>query len=214
MSICAISVEPQRIMIATDTHCQAHGEPHTFETSKIFPVAHAGAALAAIGSTAIAQEALVATLRPGVEVDFDFLEVRMQGVLEEIFRSQLSDARRSNQEARAAALSEGNLIFLAGWSRASSRMRAQVFMQWSGSAAFRPFEIPRFSVNPRDPSAAIVAPADDEELVRLAAGAIRYGRRINPGGPFGGKLVVAEVRRDSMSLSIRSAGLPAEENDL
>ena len=203
MSICAISVEPHRVRIATDTYCQTPNR-HLFETSKIFPVAHAGVVLAGIGSTSMAQEAFHEVLRPGIEIDFDFLELRLQSVLDEIFATQMNRAQRFNCEASAAVLNDGNLIFLAGWSRAVGRMRARAFMQWANRSEFRSYEISGFSVTPRDPRADIDAPATDEEFVRMATDAIEYGQTIEPGGPFGGKLVVADLRRDSLNLSIQS----------
>lgn len=201
MSICVISVDRDRALVATDTACEVLGHPEHVEVAKLYPLPHAGLALVGLGTTAVSQRAFNKLQQPGKGIDFDTVAERLCGILNAALLPEIDRALTCH--AHAKLLGEGNLVYLVGWSRSADRMRARAYLQAPSAASFTEHEIPRWSVQPRDWSAEIAAPTTAEEIEAIAWGAVRYGKSLDASYPYGGRLVIADIRRDTIATHVR-----------
>jgi hypothetical protein len=200
MSICAVSLaDDDRALVVVDTCTEVHGHPGFYESAKVHLLPHAGLVLAGLGQGEVTDFAFHRLHRPGRGIDFDLVSESMRGILEGALHGVES---RVNAKLPPEWYG-GNLAFLVGWSRSAGRMQARAYLNAPGASNFTVHEIPRWSVHPRDPSAEISAPTTIEEIAALARGAVAYGKSTNPDYPYGGRIVIADIRRDCISTHVK-----------
>jgi hypothetical protein len=200
LSICVVSVNcSDRAFIAVDTVCQSLSDGEIGEHQKLYLMPHAGIALAGIGMTGIAAGAHARLLRAGRGVDFDFVAPQMPEILADCVPASMS----------ARAFARGTIVWLVGWSRAYGCMVAHAFSESDGM--FDRQIITTWSAYPFDFSSDefIPAPHSTDGIEARALQAIEHGRATHPDCEYGGRLVLAEITRDSMRTEIRQLKEPA-----
>lgn len=197
MSIAVVSIEADRAMIAVDTCCEVFGHPEHVESAKVHLLPHAGLVLVGLGDSAVADAAFRQLMRPGRGVDFDLCTGSMRSILDDALQVQGAEHRVSLK--LSPDWFGGCLVYLVGWSARTGRMAAHAYINSPGAANFSEHIVARWSVHPRDYNTELTAPTTLDELEAMAASAVRYGKRTNPGFPFGGRLVLCELRQSSMT---------------
>lgn len=201
MSIVVVAVEELRALIAVDTACTSPGGPAGAEIRKMHLLPHANCVIAAVGAVMVGDAAFEWASRPGVGVGFDLIAHGMPAALDRILEDSLRDCAPDSQ--RASLLSVGNQIVLVGWSAEENRMRCIAFVQEAGSG-FRACERRGQFVHPLDPDSCFQQARTVDEIAERAEAAIAYGKAVNSGVGYGGRLVLCELRRDSITTTVRS----------
>lgn len=201
MSIACVAVGPHSAMVAVDTACEVHGHPQHFECAKVHLLPHAGLVLVGLGDSAVTEAAFRQLMRPGRGVYFDLCAGSMKSILDDALQVQGSEHRVSAR--LSPAWFGGCLAYLVGWSASAGRMACRAFTNAPGAANFSEHVVERWSVYPRDYSAVLTAPTTLDELEAMAIGAVAFGQRTNPGYPYGGRLVIADIRRDTIATQVR-----------
>lgn len=204
MSICTISiVSEDRALVCVDTAVTIH-TARGFEFSevgKLHVLTHAGVVLAAVGSVAVAQAAFQWASRAGSNLNFDVIAHAMSAALDCIHTHEMDECAGDPQAA--AAVGGENHVYLVGWSPAAARMRGIAFIKSQSAKCFEQFDTTPRWAQPHDPASEARQPMTVDEIAARASGIVRYGKLIDPAVGFGGRLVVADVRRDSITTVMR-----------
>jgi hypothetical protein len=208
VSILNVNVEAHRVLIAVDTasayfptpgDASARAGAVLAEASKLIPLVHINAVLAARGDVAMLNYALL-LLGDRPLRGFDHLQEVMPSVLDRC----LEIRKAAYAQVGIAALGGRVEVCVAGWSGKTGRM---VVTLWACSSTDGPFEVEAFEseyLQPwcwnDDPDTDPPFPTSPESLRVIAEDQCKWARRWHPGSPIGGSLVIADVRRDTISI--------------
>jgi hypothetical protein len=194
MSLCVVSVTPERALVAVDTACEILGQSEHVECAKLHLLPHANLVLAGVGTVGIIRQAFEWISLPRNGADFDWAAANLREALDRIYSGQL--ARPDVDEAFAALLDEGNNVYLVGWSALERRMLAQAYIQEPGGGAFKTYAIDTWAACPWNFSTLTEQPLSVDEIAAAASEAVCYGKAKYLNFAIGGRLVIAEVGRD------------------
>lgn len=210
MSLLNIYLAAHRALVGVDTACgllpgqsledwcaaNAPGLKTPTETSKLWPIAHAGAVIAGRGTPLFGLEVYcAASVLPSV----DAIEDSMGELLRRI--GEASDARHAAAQVPDEIRYSAQEIALVGWSQREGAMIATVWGREAGPGQ-------SFVVDQVDRSAApweadwgeAIEPRTDHDMLQLARVQVSRCRVAHPGAPIGGRLLVAELTRGVVSV--------------
>lgn len=208
MSIANIVVGQDKALIGFDTKTafmnapapnveaafkMANGEAHT---SKAFFLPHANVAIPTLGDNLLALLVFQQLqLRPDL-TDLDGMIEAMPEILATAYNQSM--AIRKQQWGIDAF--HGSAIFLVGWSKALNRMEGVRWTRWATDRAFTASQA-RVSLNP-ETETEHATPYSDAEMEAVAREQVAHTRKTYPNGEYdcGGRLLVAELTRDTLSV--------------
>jgi hypothetical protein len=196
MSLLIVALQPERILVAVDSVAGTGDGSFLGEASKLHVLPHLNAVLAGRGHVGVLGMALMLGLEP--RPDFDALADVMPGALTAgvahlVAHGLLQDA--APQE-----------VVLAGWSPRLNSMRACAYARHDGGA-FIAHGIARALMSPGGDFRADTAPWPQsiEDMEHIAREQVAWMRKTHPHAACGGRLLVADVRRDTVAVSARGA---------
>ncbi|WP_137730806.1 hypothetical protein [Pseudaquabacterium pictum] len=199
MSLLIAHLQPDRALVAVDTACRFIDGSYG-HTTKLYSVPHIGAVIAARGAAGF----LVSMVIGAVGVAQSFEQAR-EGV-ERGFAELLAMFQRmaSEQGSAAQMVIDGRQeLLLVGWSQNLGRMAAATFCKAAGESLL--------VVDDLDAGDCIFAPGDmpdwmpDPDTADHAISAARYQvenwQGAAAGDPVGGDLIVAQMARNSITIT-------------
>lgn len=195
MSLLNISVLQDRVLVAVDTAGEQvkDGRRTKREISKMLPLVHLGAMVGVCGNTAMAI-AVVQQAMIGPAKTFDELVPLIKSITEAAFRSVSREAR-----ANKTPIIDQQVVAFAGWSEADGGPAAYLCTRNAQHA----FTVNRVVTTIFCPGADQLPerdPAELDDLVVAAQAQVEEARAKYPQIPIGGRLLVAEVTRDSINV--------------
>lgn len=208
MSLVNVHLEHDRALIAFDTLTSAMQAPPAngvaealarfsagLHMSKCAFLPHANVAMAHRGDAMLAVNAFSA-VQISALADFDAIAEAMPQVLAQSF-AQVTAFRKQHLGIDDFAGSE---IILVGWSPALKRMLAVRWVRWPKDGGFAASQVVSPLILPdaeweQDPKADTA-----EKMEAIARDQVAYVRREHPGYNCGGRLLLAELTRDSLSV--------------
>ncbi|MFO1267144.1 MAG: hypothetical protein U1F67_10450 [Rubrivivax sp.] len=212
MSIVTIVLEEHRALVAQDTRSRLSGNDVIFDLSKLQVIPHLNLVLTVRGSSA--QLAWLLQQQLAVAGSFDdaveVAEIEAPRCVELLIKGEAD-----LPSPPALPASGPQEIVLVGWSPCAQRMVA--WRGWANDGKFEwgelrgVFAAPLPSAGPFSPFGQRIVdgylPSTDADLLALAREQVAFGEQLAPEMAWGGRLTIAEVRRDSVSL--RQAELSA-----
>lgn len=194
MSLCNVWWSPERVLVAVDTEASELGGPAQC-TSKLFPLVHANMVITGRGYIGFAAGIWAKCVRLARDADetFDAMPEMLTQNFDEM--AARPDAPDDIDQCESVAC---------GWSPRHQRMLCRAWLQESRESGFVCHQLgPGLT--------SLVAPwpadrpelrigGDDTAMSRAAREQVRYVREHFPSMPIGGRLVVAELTRDSMTM--------------
>ncbi|WP_201312896.1 hypothetical protein [Dyella sp. EPa41] len=174
---------------AADLARRAHG-------SKLLALPHANVVLAARGEMNFFNW-LASDLNRAVLDGYDAMAERMPSLLEknlEVFMAAVA-------KPQGVDAFPGAEIVMVGWSRATNRMQAAVWKCDHGEKASRVARVASWMASPNPGYAELPAPPDSaERMTTIARDQVELLRSLPVAVAVGGRLLLAEVTRDSISI--------------
>lgn len=203
MSILNVLVSPTRILVAVDSMV-AGERSQRGEMSKMVPLVHLNAVIAMRG-----HQLFLANIYAGCNGCLGDLDALFASMLD---RLQACYARQNPSDLRLTAAGEfmGEQVVVAGWSPARQRMVALDYRLDEPGGEFKlRKEVDSWMLAPGD---SFDSPPDRlvsaEDLAAIAAQQTRHALARDPAAGFGGRLIVAEMLRHTMTFS--SSALPTK----
>lgn len=208
MSLVNIYMEHDRALIGFDTLCSAMEVPpavgvaealqriHTgVHMSKCSFLAHANVALAHRGDAMFAV-GVCSALQLNLLADFDAMTEAMPELLAQTF-AQVTGYRKQFSVEQFP----GAEVILVGWSRALNRMEGVRWLRWPTDKGFAASPVGKALMLPdaewpQTPD----APDTAEKMEAVARDQVAYVRREHAGYNCGGRLLLAELTRDTLSV--------------
>jgi len=206
MSIMNALVTPDRVLVGVDTEADSERQsdkvPKRYEISKLFPLVHANVVMAARGSHAFHMPVLF-HLSVSEAATYDAMVTDLSGALVRM-------VDQAHAAIRCAGASPSfdigtQEIYLFGWSDQSSRMMGTAFTRDPNSGQWEVL-----SIDDGVDSGWVAPwgedwgeyrePQDLEEMQALAHSQVRITRERAPEVAIGGRLIVAELTRESVSI--------------
>ena len=197
MSILNVWLACDHALVGVDTDSVDIAGNH-YDCSKLLPIVHLNAVLAGRGSLALLGCAFVQMLVSGGE-DFDVVAGRLPEYATNAFLGTIGGPLRSLSES---AYQAGDEIVLVGWSPRFGRPRSVEVSRAPGASSFVFEETELQYVSPWKDSIDYATKASDVwQMRRLAGAQVSLLRRTDPEAAAGGRLVVAEIRKNGLSIS-------------
>lgn len=192
MSATNLWLSPERALIGVDTRCEMVATGATFEGSKFTVIPHVNAVLAGRGATTTLY--LMTSLiwqSPNIQ-SFDSLVDAMPGLLPQAFEL-LHQAFPAGVDPRVFAQE----FIVIGWSASADRVRAFAYEQKAAGAGFAERELsePGY-VCPWEPDLGQPEPPSTAPLHQQL-----LARQVEEWETVGGRLVLAEVTRNSVAIT-------------
>jgi len=209
MSLANVYLEHDRALIAFDTLSSAMDAPpaagvaealERFKTglhmSKCTFLAHANVAIAHRGDAMLAV-GVCSAVQLNALPDFDAIAEAMAQLLAQTF-AQVTAYRKQQLGIEQF---HGAEIILVGWSHALNRMEAVRWVRWPQDKGFAASQVGKALLLPdaeweQTPD----APDTAEKMEAIARDQVAYVRRKHPGYNCGGRLLLAELTRDTLSV--------------
>lgn len=214
MSLLNIYLAAHRALVGVDTACgllpgqsmeewcaaNAPGQKPPAELSKLWPIAHAGAVIACRGTALFGLQVFgAASMFPSV----DAIEDNMGDLLKRI--GAASDASHQAAQMPEELRHAKQEIALVGWSQREGSMIATVWEHVAGPGhTFEVDQVDRFAAPWETEWGEAIEPRTDHDMLQLARMQVSRFRVAHPGAPIGGRLMVAELTRDQ--ITVRQVG--------
>lgn len=208
MSLINLYLDHDRALISYDTLSSVMpGAPRLSEAidqllagavhmSKCAFLTHAHVALAHRGDAMLAIS-VFSGLQLSAARDFDAMAEAMPELLAHSF-AQVTAFRKQQFEIEAF---HGAELVLVGWSHALKRMQAVRWVRWPQDRGFAASPVGRALLLPdAEWSQPPTAPDTPEKMERIARDQVAYVRRNHAGLNCGGRLLLAEITRDSTTV--------------
>lgn len=200
MTLLNVFVDADRALVAVDTRTKVQfpgEEPH--ESSKLLLIPHSGLLIAGRGYIAFLAEVQNSLAVSTGDVHLDVALGFMPQLLKHA--EQLTVTRFPPQPDDPYAFGPQQILVV-GWSREHSRMLAVNFLQKEAGDGFDRIDVECMSAAPWDEAGQGPYPALNTQAGMKAAARsqVRFFNPRHPDQPLGGRLVVAEVTRQSMSV--------------
>lgn len=197
MTILNAWVEPERALIGLDTQYAAQGGSAQ-HISKLMPLVHMSAALGCSGSAFFMQTLFMLCQVSGSE--FDELVDALPQLLK--YSSERITEVAERLGVAATMPLDGQSVVIVGWSARAGRMIGRNFEQESRAEAFIAEDLNPYYNAPWDQSLARLpeskTPGDMAQLARAQTALLREKA---PDAQSGGRFIVAELRRDGMTIA-------------
>ena len=182
---------PDRVHILVDSLGLSNlGAGSPYATSKFAPLVHLNAVIAMRGTLRVLP--IVWAAANEVAGDFDAVAAALPRILDDI-------------SSQFGGTSSAQVVF-AGWSPNRGRMIALRFEASPDGSYQMPREIHSLLLLSGDVYAGVVPTIDTlPQLINSARLQIKHELEANPGGPFGGRLIMAEIRQDSTVIRFAAA---------
>lgn len=200
MSLLNVHIKPARALIAVDTQAQVFGSDGRTEASKLLLMPHLNIVMAARGDLAFFSMVFSCAHRSPANHDFDQLAADMSDSLPVILK-QHGVAMSTWGIDPCGVESE---ICIVGWSRKLCRMAGMTYERWPGQQEFTTTEIDPWRIGPNAQWSTTPAVDTIEAMQSVARDQVKFMRKHHPQAAIGGRLLVAELTRDAMT--IREAG--------
>jgi hypothetical protein len=203
MSLLLATITSERALVAVDTaasEARSGASPAVRATSKMFALPHANAIVAAVGNMHFGMSVLEhANLLPSFD---GICNALIGGLMDEVSRHVDAVAARHRFEVR-----EQQLAVFAGWSPALQRMRGMRLHRATLAAGFAVHEFD-YVISPHFAPIPDLAPPSVDAMVDIARIQVSEVRRTVPQCPIGGRLLLATLTRDAMTIrSVAELGL-------
>lgn len=214
MSLLNVYVAAHRALVGVDTACgaipgdpvaewmarSAPGQSLPAHVSKVFPIAHLGAVLAARGTHTF----LMDVVGPAAAcASVDELEDVLPKILEAADQAHANRCRHFGLPDQVTHAAQE--LLLVGWSAREGGMIATIYEREAGpSQAFTVDQVEAWAAPWETSYGQAIEPRTDHDMLQLARAQVSHSRRDHPGAPIGGRLIVAEVTREA--IAIRQAG--------
>lgn len=192
MSLLNVLLFPDRALVAADTRCKNYQSGGYFDGSKMFPIVHANVLIAGRGDRIFAD--LVFQWYGGCETcDFDSIA---DGLSENLL--MIGERYASIPGVHVG----GDELVIVGWSEKHRAMQGLLCVRPDGNSEFTVSRMVTGSIGPRlTADLSHVQCADHvESLIEIARAQTRQVRKEQPGLPIGGRLLLAELTRDTLSV--------------
>lgn len=207
MSLLNAWIEPGRALVAVDTTSYDITSGAPSERSKLIPLAHANAVIATRGINKLLLEVFAAIFVMPVSVDYDVISDWLPSALDSGFEGYVANCL-------AVGMDEGLVreveLAVVGWSQRSGEMAGVRLTRSPGDSSFSVKPIRPWSIAPNagwGASTPPPAPSTIEAMEEVARAQVRHIRETYSGDPIGGRLIVAELTRDQMTIrSIANLG--------
>jgi hypothetical protein len=205
VSFCIIWPERERVLIGTDT---AAGETGEGRCSKMFPLVHAGAVLACLGTTLFGSRVL--QLANYECADFDTLLTKATDV---VARAHHYVVHEHENQGRVRDKTDGVFSAFVGWSKAGDSMAVRVVVAGAGGMnVWNPqpgrlvysFAFTDHTIGQRLRHRPV--PKTVEAMARFAQMEMPLLRRSALAPCVGGQFIITEITRDAMT--VRAVGEP------
>lgn len=195
MSLVNVWVTPQKAMVVVDTEAQSQ-EGEYFETSKMLTLPHANVVVAGRGHNAFFN-VLFSLLHMDKGATFDDLEGSFDGSLAQ------TTAYLKTIEAQFIRSIYEQEIALVGYSHSRRGMHCVAY-QSKDESGFAAHDIDDAYLSPWDPTTwGLPMPVTTAEHARVASTEqLAKAKALHPDAPLGGRLLLAEVTRDELTLSV------------
>lgn len=205
MSILNVWIEPEVALVGVDTATSLIGNDGTMlEYSKMFPIVHANTVVAGRGNSIFLSTLFVMCNGRG---DFDSLVEEMPLLLQLAF-DQIKDLP-------LLAPPEGidrQMIVLVGWSSKLGRVAGRDFIQEDRARGFVAGEITPHHLAPWDESFAVLPdPKTAQDMLTLYRAQVSFMRENAPQAAAGGRLIVARIARQGMTIAPACAAVQIKE---
>lgn len=206
MSVLNIIVSHDRAWVAVDTAGTDACTGNALEVSKMVPLVHASLVLAARGATTVMHNLAAWCMSLDRTADFDLLAGFPPGWMDE-FHTHLASQVRA-QTGREPAAQETEIVIV-GWSASQQRMALLAFRRGAGMDSYQ-VQTPDIYIAPwpgdeaMNRLAEITVPNMAEYMRVVSDEQMAWSKHTNQVGPIGGRLLIAEVTRDA--ITIRDAG--------
>jgi hypothetical protein len=203
MSILNVWISPERALIGVDTkavYSRAKPGNVLHEYSKMIPLVHASAVLANRGHTAFLSAVFAQCHSHPSE--FDSLEGLMPSILDYALNILVTHNRDAN--INDDSVYGGQELALVGWSPMRRRMVGSSYVKEAGKPGFVRKEINPWIIAPWESSlGSPTIPKTPAAMLDLAKTQMRYvrSRKDLAALGFGGKYIVADLTRDSLSIT-------------
>ncbi|QNK00982.1 hypothetical protein [Dyella telluris] len=175
---------------AADLARRAHG-------SKLLALPHANVVLAARGEQNFFNW-LASDLNRAMLDGYDAMAERMQSLLDKNLEAFMEVVAKP----QGVDSFPGAEILMVGWSRATNRMQAAVWKCDHGEKAFRVARVAPWMASPNPGYAELPSPPDSaERMTAIARDQVELLRSLPVSVAVGGRLLLAEVTRDAVSIS-------------
>lgn len=206
MTILNCWITPERALIGTDTEmavpCGAAPEGKRAQCTKLLPLVHLNAVLACRGE-AIFFKAVFDAINLSGGDDLDAVFDAMAGALPGLLSATRDGLRMGG--VTHATIPDSQTIVLVGWSPRAGRIVGVEWTQETSARGFVADDINPHYIAPWNRSIEPFAdPTTPETMMQLARKQVRLMRERAPGAAAGGKLILAELTRDAMTIG--SAG--------
>jgi hypothetical protein len=212
MTMIQAVVTETRISVVADSICGSAGhilrgdDGHEIEECKLIALPHARCVLTSLGSLALRQRVQCS---PGAITHFDQGIKRLPQLLARLYASLMLHLHEDDHPL-------GHSVLLMGWSAERQRMALAHF---HSRTLFEP-EVHGDPVNggmvfwrcpdlPREKY--LCLPIDTQELIAFAHTTVDHYRGIDPTTPIGGKLILAELTEQAVTISVAGdLGMPSQ----
>lgn len=203
MSLLNVFVSPSRVLISVDTHAFSPHGSGNYEISKLIPLAHANTIIAARGVNTFLLEAFARCFLLQ-RADCDRINAWLPDAIDEIWKRVAALAAQGGLAAEALG---GCDLVVGGWSASLSAMSAVRYAREPNASSFVVVPIHSCMIAPKidwkchDHDR---APDSLALMQGIARSQVNHILATEPGQPIGGRLLVAEITRDG--ISIRNLG--------
>jgi hypothetical protein len=197
VSIVNFTLDSQRALIAVDTVGGGYGLGE-HQVSKIYPVAHANIILAGRGSVSfLAHVAVMCSVMQG---DFDQMIVEVAELLPRVWAQMLSGWRAQGLDG-SVAQGQGQELYLFGYSCRLQEMVAVCFTRLAGGSVFAMVDDLAYSAAPYPTCLGVLPPIQTvQDFMPIARKQVQLHRETCPDAGVGGRLLLAKLTRESMTL--------------
>lgn len=197
MSLVNVWLTRDRALIGVDTGAALLGGP-LGHVSKLLPLSHLNAILTGLGHIHFINS-LFAGLQMANVPSFDALLQIVPRVLPEVFDGWAGYV--ATLERCDPAELERQRVVLVGWSTAEGRPIGREFAQETRAVGWVCDPIEPYYIMPwHDSLSGLPDPVNAVALTTLARAQVALLRRVEPGSPIGGRLIVAQLTRGGVSM--------------
>lgn len=203
MSIMNVIVKPDRAYVAVDTAAATtQGRKGCVETSKMVPLVHANLIFAARGALTVMHNLASWCMSIDRTANFDYLAGLLPEMMDQFHERLMHQVQSQTGEVPHHQEVE---IALVGWSEGKKNMACLLLSNDRGQGPYSA-KIAQCVISPFPGDDAmqrmseVTVPDIESYMAVVANEQVKFVRRQFPGQPIGGRLIVAEITKDRMTV--------------
>jgi hypothetical protein len=195
MSILNAFISPKRVRVMVDTFAASSAIGQNSHMSKLLALPHSGVVVGARGQQMLFSW-IFSDMHMSMAEDYDAVVQKLPSIL-----STVTDRFFDLCRAKGIDTWGGLELVVAGWSNAADRMLGIRFERWPTDSSFKAVPIESHSLGPNVqlPDRHDL-PNSVAQMTALAKEQVNTLKAMIPGAAVGGRLLLAEAARDSMSI--------------